>query len=76
MEKQCEHPPGNGGWEQAGLFAALAHDRPMVNNQIKIVEKSNEIPAMPEKAVSNLRAQILPLPQAPLDALSQKLPAL
>jgi len=30
------------------LFAALAHDRPLVNNQIKVDDKSNEIPAMPE----------------------------
>lgn len=30
------------------LFAALAHDRPLVNNQIKVADKSNEIPAMPE----------------------------
>ena len=30
------------------LFAALAHDRAVVENQMKISEKSNEIPAMPE----------------------------
>jgi hypothetical protein len=31
-----------------GCFTALAHDRPVVNNQIKIADKSNEIPALPE----------------------------
>jgi hypothetical protein len=30
------------------LFAALAHDRPVVNHQIKVADKSNEIPAIPE----------------------------
>jgi hypothetical protein len=30
------------------LFAALDHDRPVVNNQIKVADKSNEIPSMPE----------------------------
>lgn len=30
------------------LFAALAHDRPIVQNQIAIDDKSNEIPALPE----------------------------
>ncbi len=30
------------------LFAALAHDKPIVQNQIAIDDKSNEIPALPD----------------------------
>jgi hypothetical protein len=30
------------------LFAALAHDRAIVQNQVQIADKSNEIPALPE----------------------------
>ena len=30
------------------LFAALAHDKPIIQNQIAIDDKSNEIPALPD----------------------------
>lgn len=34
--------------QKLNLFAALAHDRPVVQNQIQINDKSNEISALPE----------------------------